>query len=1014
MGIRRHKRSLGYSVTTIKGQDIAHVHANNMVAALQGKAAGLRIAQTAGGIFGGVNINIRGASSLSGTNRPIFVIDGVIIQDPPTGASEWSGSPANFGNQLIGLNPNNIKSISVLKGSAATALYGSRALNGAVVIETKNGRKNSGLGIHISQTVGFRHAYKGIDFQDEFGPGTVAGFVSYGKKDKDGNFYRFDTGQLTYRKVNGKKVPTLIGAAGMGWGPKFSSLGKIFGYDHTMVPYRAYPNNFLNAFQAGRTSKTNLTLSGGTDRATFYFNGSIELQKGVTPKNKLHKYGGLLKVHFDINDFLSAEGSLNYVHSVPMNPPMNIGEAFTGTGALFKRVYPTNKFKDPDVYIAPHGGIPQNQFNDKYADVPGNGLWFSLYKHNSKRVQNTWRPTLKLTADIKDWLSLSLSGNLNVFNYRAITRNLGSGYRNKGGYFGLSNHHEMQESAKFTAHLKRDLKDFGLNATFGAKLFHTKYTNIGAHTNGGLIVPGKFFLTNSKDLRSNHAYFGGEKQINSVYALLNLSWKNQLYLNLSGRNDWSSALVYANGTGTYSYFYPSVGVSWIFNDTFNLPEWLSYGKLRASVGWVGSDTSPYVINQGYGIGSINRTNGIVYTNSINRTLISPNLKPEKKRSFSFGANLKFFNNRLGLDLTWYKSNTFNQILNVPAPYVSGATARKINAGNIQNKGIEISLTATPVSSKSFIWNFRFNYTRNSNKIIALAPGVGDYKILAGNPSYGNYRIGSVAFIGGRYGMLMSDSKPAKSKDGKTILLYDGTSRTAYPKRSGHVQKIGSTQPDFLGGVTNTFHYKNWSLSFLIYGRFGGYKASYALRYGTAWGFLKTSLPYRDKSHNGVKWTSHYADTDGVVSHDGVIPEGVFAEGTSVKTPDGTKQDISGMTFKQALNKGYIEPSHASAWHYRNNSWGTGTVNDNWVYELSYVALRNLRLSYALPVSVSQKLGIKGLQLSVQARNVLYFYNSSPDNLNPATYRNNGLSYSYFERNVMPYVRSISFTVNFSL
>lgn len=187
-----------------------------------------------------------------------------------------------------------------------------------------------------------------------------------------------------------------------------------------------------------------------------------------------------------------------------------------------------------------------------------------------------------------------------------------------------------------------------------------------------------------------------------------------------------------------------------------------------------------------------------------------------------------------------------------------------------------------------------------------------------------------------------------------------------------------------------------------------------MRYGTAWGFLATSLPYRNEALGGATWTSQYPDTKGVVFHDGVIPKGVFKKGTTVKTPEGKKVNIGGMTFKQALSKGYIEPTHASDWHYLRNSWGNGVVNSNWFFKLNYVALRNLRLGYSLPVSLDQKIGIKGVRLSVQARNVIYFYNSSPDDLSPDTYRNNGIKYSYFERNVMPYIRSISFSVNFSI
>ncbi|HYX06652.1 MAG TPA: SusC/RagA family TonB-linked outer membrane protein [Bacteroidales bacterium] len=1017
LGLKRNPRDLGYSVSSVSGQKLAAIHAINPVSALQGQAAGIDINNSDGGVFGGSAITIRGESTLSGNNMPIFVVDGVILQDKTSGGSEWNNNPGDYGNQIRNINPNNIQSVSILKGAAATALYGSQALNGAVVITTKSGHLGQGIGVTVNETAGMNYAYAGPKFQNEYGPGPLAGYVSYGKKNSSGNYYRFDTNQFYTNTLNGQQVPSLIGwftgpAYGMAYGPKFSSKSQIEGFDKTMVPYKAYPNNFLNAFRKGFYNSTNVTINGGTSKGTYYFNFGTKVNNGINPRTKISDYSGLLKSTYNITKNLKIHGSVSYMRSIPQNPPTTISDGFLYD---FSRAYNTKKYDKPSVFIATNGGVPSTANGDKYGNVPDNSLWFGIYENNQEHVENTWRPIVSVTANPTDWLSLTLNGNMNLYNYTYTVQDLGQGYNNKGGSYTLEHDSQNEYTGKFMAKAKRDFKNFGVNATFGGQIYHNKSEQNGAHTNGGLVVPGQYFLGNSMQTLTNYQTPSAntEKQINSLFALVSLSWKNQLYLDLTGRNDWSSALVYANGSGNYSYFYPSASLSWIFNETLDLPSWISFGKLRASVAKVGNDTSPYSINQGYGLNSIQTSTGYIYTNSVNRTLISPNLKPEQKRSYEFGTNLRFFNNRIGLNFTYYKDNTFNQILNIPAPQVSGATAQKINAGNIQNQGIEASLKLVPVITSDFNWNLKFNYTRNRNKIISLHSGIGKYERLAGYPNYGNYRIGSAAYIGGSYGALLSDILPATNSNGQKVLEYDSYTRSAYYKRSGTIQKVGSIQPDFLGNVKSTFQYKNISFSFMINSRFGGDVASFENRYGTAWGLLATSLPGRDAAHGGITWTSQYPDTKGETFHDGVIPKGVFAQGTTVQTPNGNSVDVSGMTYEQAYKKGYIEPSHASATTYWDNSWSRGTINSNWFYSLSYVQLRNISINYALPARTAHLLGAQRIRLGLESTNVLYFYNSSPNNMNPQSQRGNQTDYSYFERTANPYARSIFFNINLS-
>ena len=298
----------------------------------------------------------------------------------------------------------------------------------------------------------------------------------------------------------------------------------------------------------------------------------------------------------------------------------------------------------------------------------------------------------------------------------------------------------------------------------------------------------------------------------------------------------------------------------------------------------------------------------------------------------------------------------------------------------------------------------------------MHPTVGEWKNLSCSPSYGNYRIGSAAFIGGEYGVLLSDSKARLYEGenteyhGKRQLTWNSTTRTPMYQRSD-VQRVGSIQPDFVGSIKSAFSYKNLSFSFLLDGRIGGDVASFTSRYGTAWGYLESSTKAHNVHESGISWTSQYEETQGREYTTGVIPKGVFADGTQIQTPDGSTQDVGGMTFQEAYDEGYVEPAFHSAWQYWQHSWGTGVLTDQWFYELSYLALRNVSLSYSFPRRIAESIGFQSLNLGLKARNVLYLYNNSPNKMHPEGFRGNQSSYSYFERTPAPYSRTISLRLN---
>ena len=315
----------------------------------------------------------------------------------------------------------------------------------------------------------------------------------------------------------------------------------------------------------------------------------------------------------------------------------------------------------------------------------------------------------------------------------------------------------------------------------------------------------------------------------------------------------------------------------------------------------------------------------------------------------------------------------------------------VNAGNIQNSGIEIALNTTPIKTKDWQWDLDFTYTRNRSKIVSLHPNVANYIELSGYVNAYDYHIGSVAKVGESYGVLMSDVTQARNENGVPLLEWDDSWRGAYRAQSKTAEVVGNMTPDFLGSVATTLTWKDLSLNIGLDMRFGGLVASYCNLYGTQAGWTESSLQYRDPEHGGMTWTSQYADSKGIQYTDGMIPEGVFKEGTIATLVDGTKMDVSGLSYAQLVQEGKLEPTHAGSWYGNNYAWGAQTIDDIWVHKLSYIALRNITVNYRLPNSISHKLGAKGLNLSFSARNLGYLYNSLPNNLNPESVRSNSAS-----------------------
>ena len=1006
LGMKRSTKALGYAVSEMKGEDL-NANVVNPVSALQGKVAGVDISAGDGGLFGSSKILIRGASTLGNNNQPIYVVDGVILDNGvKNGDADWSQNDTDWGNELKNLNPDDFETVSVLKGAAATALYGSRGLNGAVVITTKSGKGKKGLGINVTQTFGIDHVYGGPDFQNVRGDGYMSGYANY----KSSNNAQ-DTDSF-YLNSNGDR--SVAWGGGVSWGPKFDGKPIEF-YDYSTVAYSPVKNNFTDAYDNGFNTNTNISIQGSNETTSFYTSLSFKHADGNTPNNSFERLSFLAKASHKISKDVELEAGISFANSTPKQGGMtNFGECFID--GTFSRMYDTRYWRTR--YKGSHGGLANSSYGDEYGNAPGKSVWWSVYENEYVQKETSVRPSLKLTADLNSWLKFTAEGNYNYYYKRNESKELGSGYANEGGYYALGQYSKEQTNLNANLSWNKELGDFHLNGFLRGEYYHNFEQSTSLSTNGGLVVPGQFFIGNSKNAVNSSGSISGEKTIMSIAGQVALSWKDQVFLDITGRNDWSSSLVYADKHGNFSYFYPSVSASWLIHETFRgkMPEWISFMKVRASWAQVGNDTDAYLINSAYSLSGIDKT----YALSVPSTSYDSNLKPERKNSWEIGLDWRFLRNRIGVDFTYYKENTKDQIMSIAVPSESGISNQLINAGNIQNQGIELALNTTPIETKDWTWDLNFTYTKNTSKIVSLHENVANYIGLVGMPAYGNFRIGSVAEVGGEYGLLKSDATPNyDEKTGLPILelaSYNGR-HSVYYSRSGVVKTVGSIQPDFLGSVNTSLRYKNFTLRASLDMRFGGMVAIYGSHYGTAYGYLKESLKGTDAEHGGLTYTSIW---DGKVYDDGVIPNAIMPGGQTINIPgtdaNGNQKTYTiaegGELYADLVERGIVDPQHASSWNYWNNSWGRAAVwkDNDWFHTLNYIALREISLSYRMPNSIASKIGASGINLTLSGRNLGYLLNSLPNNFNPESLRGTQAG-QFMIRSVSPYTASYTFTIN---
>lgn len=976
LGMSRDKKALGYAMTELKGDELLKSNVVNPINALQGKVAGVQINMGAAGPQSSQRILIRGNTSISGNNQPIFVIDGIIIENEVTKGTEKFDR--DFGNDLKNLNSDDFESVSVLKGAAATALYGSRASNGVILITTKKGSKGEGLGISFSQTQQWEKIHSYPEMQNEFGMGT------------------YPLWPLNDDKTENRNI-----SAGRNYGPKYDYKPYTVAGIYESI-HQPYPDNLKEMYQTSLYSNTNLAISGATDKSTYRLSMSYLDNKGLTPNNYFNRLSLSLNATHDISKIVSAETVFNYVNTYSKNPTYQGGDRSPIYDFSFSvpRDYDTKYWKKHYWSDARDGFNANDPF--EYS-----ATLFDFFENNQLQGEEVYRGMMGLNFNLTDWMKFTIKADMNrsyIKNENKTLATENSQFRGAG--YSLSERKILQSKITAMLSANKRFEDFSLSGFVATERYDDERAYHNSQTNNGLRVPGVFELNNSVNPATTSAQSKvNQRRINSAFASINADWKGQVFLDITGRNDWSSTLRYLDGSGNVSYFYPSVGASWILTESFkyNMPQFISFAKLRASYAIVGKDTDPYLITDPGTYLYYNSQKDSYYNSGTypyfkyaNNNLGANDLKPEKQHALEAGFDLRFLKNRIGIDFAWYRTNTKNQILALPTSTETGVNYRIINAGNIQNQGVELMIDGTIVQTKDWLWDASINLTHNKNKIIELYPGVDKYQLLGGGMDTGAW-----ATVGGSYGDIYSSYAYKRDANGNKLLNEAGGWI-----RSGTSEKIGSMQPDLLGGFTTDLTWKNISFGMVFDARFGGDVFSGSYNYGMSSGRLMSSLHGRTKEYGGLE--RKLPAPDGRTVYDGMIPDGVFVQGA--KNADG--KNLGGKSYQQAYEEGLVQPLSAYLYYANMFDWGNG-IREASIQKLSWIALRQISLGWNIPNNWTRKFAVNNASLSFVVRNVGYLYNSLPDNIHPEGLQT-ALSSEYLEGGGAVHSRTYGVTVKFNL
>ena len=956
MGISRQQKTLGYSAQTLKEEELTVGKLTDVTSALAGKVAGVQISASSANPGTANSVIIRGFSSINGNNQPLYVIDGVPMQQT---SSLAQGNQEAFGG-ISNVNPNDIESMTVLKGAAATALYGSRAANGVIVITTKGGKKNGERNFQITYdgSVQWRQVSTLPKMQNQFGQGW-----------------------------NGKQTYIENGS----WGPEFDGSMQVYGpiWNHQQLihKYEAVESNIKDFFETGLSTSHSVALSGisNDNKMTYYLSYSYSKDDGIIPRDKdtYSRNTIAYRGSYEATNWLKLSSSVNFAKT-----STDIVGSYQGTSmidgimefprdiSLVDRKNLNSAFDTPEAWYTPYG------ITNPYWAIENN------YNHNdAKQLYG------KIQADIKPIKQLTLSYRFG-FDY--------TDYDLKMGYpqialddalinedYGYAPSNMNQAGWVFSRYQRKYELNHDFLANFADKYLNDKLdvnVNVGVNMNerNSTVMSGQTddltFYTGFWDLsngatKTELSESQSKRRLVGLFGDVTLGWDEMLYLNLTARNDWSSTLpINAN-----SYFYPGATLSWIFTRLIPKNDILEFGKLRLAYGKTGNDADPYQTAvrfiQGtsrayYGTDVAKFPMNGVNSFQASSTIGSSDLKPEMTTEYEVGLNLALLKNRINIDFSFYNRETKDQIFTLPVDPATGYSYMVTNFGNVRNRGIELLVNTTPIQTKDFRWDLGFNFSKNQNKVLSMPASVEGGKTTIYNFSAGNDAVYFYAEEGNPMGEFYT-YMPQYTEDGKLIVGSDGQ-----PILTTELQDTGKNMnPDWIGGVTTAFYYKGLSLSAALDVRKGGYMFS--------------------RSKNLMQFTGNGSITTYNQRRPFIIPNSVYEDGTENTTPIM----LGGSDYKVGDYQAY----------YNDYGWGQG--GEAYLVNKSYVKLRNITLAYQLPKSIVNQLYLSDVTLSLFCNNVFTWTHKSNTFIDPeSSTRGNDLEGQFGELYVNPSCRTFGFNV----
>lgn len=917
LNIPREKKALGYSVQGVSNEAFQS-RPTNALSVLSGKVAGLQVISGGSNLGGSSRITLRGVNSITGNNQPLYVIDGVPLDNTDLNTSSTINGSAgkDVGSTIQDINPDDIEDVSILKGPSAAALYGSRAANGVILITTKKGKQNDGkINVEVNTGLEFENVVRLPERQKLYGGGYNSTFST--------------------ATINGKSYNIAEYASDESWGPKLDGTPVLNWYnldpeypdDYLNPQPWAYPKNDVNYFfKTGVANTNNISLSKSNEKSTFRVSLTNKNVTGTIPNSSLNKNS--VNISGDVNGkYISFFGNANYLKTTSTGRPWTgasnrniILEAFQW-GQVQVDYKKLKEYKRPD-------GTPRawnrTGYNNTVADEKtkyiDNPYW-SAYESYLKEDRDRLYGNVGIRIIPLSWLTITGRINADVYQYNsqdriAVYSRSQSSYQEYSQKYGEFNYELLATATK-------NWNNHSLIANIGTNFLQRNRRVSDIVTSGGLIVPNYYSLNNATGVIINPGNGIFNKEMASVYGNVSYGWKSTVYVDGTFRNDWSSTLP----SSSNSYFYPSVTSSVILSELPGIRDLkqLSFAKFRLGWAQVGNDTDPYQLYKVYE--AVTAINGNIAYN-LPSQLNNLNLKPEITSSIETGLQLQFFKNLIGLDVTYYNNNSRNQIISLPTSDAFGYSSKLINAGEIKNAGIEITLTANPVKTKDIEWNATVNYSKNTNKIIKLSDAVSKLDLST-------TLVSLVAQEGQSYGQLFGYDF-VYTQDGRKVVGADGLYL-----RTQQLVPLGSVLPDFLWSFQNQFRYKHFRLGFLIDSRIGGKFFSQTYKVAMYSGILP------ETAANGIRET-------------GVVSDGVT--GTVTFNPDGT----------YAVTNVAENTKNVTAQAWARNQYNGPTTFD--IFDASFIKLRELSLGYDFKLPTNN--AIESINASVYARNLFYLYRTS--------------------------------------